>query len=109
LGGQVKSVREEWTKAATAAGLTGFQLRDLRHESACRFEEADVPISDVSKLLGHTNLSTTSRYLMNMQRRALRRAVDRLEKFANNLQSEQQKDAESLTESVSENPSKSLN
>jgi hypothetical protein len=39
LGGRVKSVRETWTKATTAAGLTDFQLRDLRHESACRFEK----------------------------------------------------------------------
>ena len=44
LGGRVKSVREAWTKATTAAGLTDFQLRDLRHESACRFEEAGVPV-----------------------------------------------------------------
>lgn len=109
LGRRMKSVREAWMKAAQAGGLVGFQLRDLRHESACRFEEAGVPVSDVSKLLGHTNLSTTSRYLMNMQRRALRRAVERLEKFAKNLQSDQQKDAESSTVSPSENPSKSLN
>jgi hypothetical protein len=39
LGRRVKSVRETWTKAASAANLTGFRLRDLRHESACRFEE----------------------------------------------------------------------
>jgi integrase len=109
LGRRVKSVREVWTKGATAANLTGFQLRDLRHGSACRFEEAGVPVSDVSKLLGHTSLSTTSRYLMNPQRRALGRAVDRLEKFANNLQSDQQKDEESSTDSVSKNTSKSLN
>jgi hypothetical protein len=36
----------------------------------------------VSKLLGHTSLTTTSRYLMNMQRAAMRRAVDRLERAA---------------------------
>jgi hypothetical protein len=31
-------------------------------------------------LLGHTSLTTTGRYLMNMQRAAMRRAVDRLER-----------------------------
>jgi hypothetical protein len=36
----------------------------------------------VSKLLGHTSLTTMSRYLMNMQRSAMRRAVDRLERAA---------------------------
>jgi integrase len=110
LGRRAKTAREAWNKAAGAVpGLSGFQLRDLRHESACRFEEAGVPISDVSKLLGHTNLTTTSRYLMNMQRRAMRRAVDRLDEFANNLQIDQSTDAESATESTAENPSKSLN
>jgi integrase len=44
--------------------------------------EAGTPVSDVSKLLGHTSLTTTSRYLMNMQRAAMRRAVDRLERAA---------------------------
>jgi integrase len=73
---------DDWNAAAKAAGLEGFQLRDLRHESASRFEEAGTPISDVSKLLGHTSLTTTSRYLMNMQRSAMRRAVDRLERAA---------------------------
>jgi integrase len=82
LGRRAGSVRESWKAAAAAAGLDGFQLRDLRHESACRFEEAGTPVSDVSKLLGHTSLTTTSRYLMNMQRAALRRAVDRLERAA---------------------------
>ena len=82
LGRRVKSVRDAWNTAAKAAGLEGFQLRDLRHESACRFEEAGTPVSDVSKLLGHTSLTTTSRYLMNMQRAAMRRAVDRLERAA---------------------------
>ena len=80
LGRRVKSVRDSWNTAAKVAGLEGFQLRDLRHESACRFEEAGTPVSDVSKLLGHTSLTTTSRYLMNMQRAAMRRAVDRLER-----------------------------
>jgi hypothetical protein len=46
---------------------------------------------------------------MNMQRRAMRRAVDRLEEFANNLQSGHRSDAETVLDSGSENTSKSLN
>jgi integrase len=76
------TIRDAWIAAASAAGLLGFQLRDFRHEAACRFEEAGTPVGDVSKLLGHTSLTTTSRYLMNTQRPALRRAVDRLERHA---------------------------
>jgi integrase len=33
VGEQVKSVRTAWKNATAAAGLTGLQLRDLRHEA----------------------------------------------------------------------------
>jgi integrase len=78
LGRQIKSVRTAWGNAAEAAGLKGFQLRDLRHEAGSRFEEAGVPISYVSKILGHTKLTTTSRYL-NIHRRGLHAAMEKLE------------------------------
>jgi hypothetical protein len=73
-----ESVHRAWTSAANAAGLSGGQLRDLRHEAGSRFEEAGVPISNVSKLLGHTNLITTSRYL-NIHRTAMHSAIAKLE------------------------------
>jgi hypothetical protein len=56
---------------------------------------ARTPVSDVSKLLGHTSLTTTSRYLMNMQRAAMRRAVDRLERATG--QSAKPGDVETMT------------
>ncbi|MBU24052.1 MAG: hypothetical protein CL476_13245 [Acidobacteria bacterium] len=55
---------------------------NLRHEAASRFEEAGVPISQVSRLLGHTNLTTTSRYL-NVHRRELHRAMEQFEAAQN--------------------------
>jgi integrase len=70
LGRKVKSVRTAWENACERAGLTGVQLRDLRHEAGSRFEEAGVALTVVSKILGHTNLTTTSRYL-NIHRRGL--------------------------------------
>jgi len=74
----VKSVRTAWDNAVEKAGLNGLQLRDLRHEAGSRFDEAGVPINYVSKMLGHANLTTTTRYL-NIQRRELHRAVEKLE------------------------------
>lgn len=56
----------------------GIRLRDLRHEAASRFEEAGVLTTDVSKFLGHRNLSTTTRYLNTTSRR-LRLALLRVE------------------------------
>jgi len=55
LGKRVTSIRTAWENAREAAGLKGFQLRDLRHEAASRFEEAGVLTTDVSKFLGHRN------------------------------------------------------
>ena len=78
VGRRVKSVREAWRTACSKAGISGFQLRDLRHEAGSRFEEAGIPITYVSKLLGHTNLTTTSRYL-NIHRRELHRMMQRFD------------------------------
>ena len=63
LGERVKPMREAWAEAIDKAGLRGLQMRDLRHEAGSRFMEAGMPISYVSNMLGHTNLTTTSRYL----------------------------------------------
>ena len=78
LGRRAKSVGTAWNNTCAAIGLEGFQLRDLRHEAASRFDEAGVPINYVSKMLGHTNLTTTSRYL-NINRRELHRVMHRYE------------------------------
>jgi integrase len=86
VGERVKSIRTAWENARDAAGLMGFQLRDLRHEAACRFEEAGVLTTDVSKFLGHRNLSTTTRYLNTTSRR-LRMALLRVEQFRANSES----------------------
>ena len=78
LGEQAKSVRTAWNNTCEAIGLEGFQLRDLRHEAGSRFDEAGIPINYVSRMLGHTNLTTTSRYL-NINRRELHRVMQRYE------------------------------
>jgi len=43
VGERVGSIREAWETAREAAGLSGLQLRDLRHEAGSRFDEAGVP------------------------------------------------------------------
>jgi integrase len=78
VGERVPTIRKAWDTARVAAGLPGLQLRDLRHEAGSRFDEAGVPTNYVSKLLGHTNLTTTSRYL-NIHRRGLQLAMQKLE------------------------------
>ncbi len=78
IGERVKSVRTAWENARINAGLGDVHLADLRHEAASRFDEAGVPVNFVSKILGHTNLTTTSRYL-NIHRRGLHLAMEKFE------------------------------
>lgn len=78
IGERAKSVRTAWVNACEAAGIEGLQLRDLRHEAASRFEEAGMPIIHISNMLGHSDLSTTSRYL-NLRRRGLHLAMQKYE------------------------------
>lgn len=78
VGERVTSVRTAWENACKRAGLQGFHLADLRHEAASCFEEAGIPISHVSRILGHASLSTTTRYL-NSSHRWLRLAVEKLD------------------------------
>ena len=78
IGRRVKSVQDAWRRAREKAGLGDLQLRDLRHEAGSRFAESGMPINYVSGMLGHTNLTTTSRY-PNINRRELHRAMQRFE------------------------------
>lgn len=73
------TIRERWTALVARVGLERLQMRDMRHEGANQYEETGTPISEVSQLLGHTNLATTSRYLRNKRRRMAQLAVSRLD------------------------------
>lgn len=73
------TIRDRWDELVARVGLEGLQMRDMRHEGANQYEESGTPVSDVSQLLGHTNLATTSRYLRNKRRRMSQLAVNRLD------------------------------
>jgi integrase len=93
VGEQIPSVRFEWEEAREKAGLQDLQLRDLRHEAGSRFDEAGVSTNYVSKILGHASLSTTTRYL-NIQRRGLHLAMEKLEESQKAAAEERRKKAE---------------
>jgi integrase len=85
------------TEGKKGVNLKGIHLADLRHEAGSRYADADVPLAHVSKMLGHTNLTTTTRYL-NVTDDALRRAVAKLEssdQFARSLQGAEKAKVES--------------
>jgi integrase len=56
-------IKTGFNNAKKAAGLEGVRLHDLRHTHASRLAEANVPISTISRLLGHTQIATTMRYI----------------------------------------------
>jgi integrase len=93
IGIRVRSVRAAWEEAREKTGLEDLQLRDLRHEAGSRFDEAGVSTNYVSKLLGHASLSTTTRYL-NIQRRGLHLAMEKLEESQKAAKDERLRKAE---------------
>jgi len=42
------TIRDRWDALVERVGLTGLQMRDMRHEGANQYEESGTPISDVS-------------------------------------------------------------
>jgi len=113
IGQRRKSAREAWERARIAAGIADFHLVDLRHEAASRWEEAGVGTHVVSKMLGHSNLKTTTIYI-NANERQLHNAARRIDEIreaaalARSLQDRDRNDDRS-TESIPQtDPAKSL-
>jgi integrase len=54
--------RKEWKRALAAAAIEDFRFHDLRHTAATRTLRAGGNLKTVSRMLGHKNIATTSRY-----------------------------------------------
>ena len=76
--GIASNVKRSFGSACKAAGIEGLRFHDLRHTFATRLIERGVPAEIVSKLLGHNNLNTTTRYV-NTNAQTARQAVEALE------------------------------
>ena len=56
-------LRNTWARAKAAAELpSGLRLHDLRHTFASVLINNNVPLYDIGRMLGHSQLSTTARY-----------------------------------------------
>ena len=55
-------VREVWGEIRKAAGVTGFRFHDFRHNLATKVLRETGNLKLVSRMLNHTNITTTSRY-----------------------------------------------
>lgn len=55
-------LKSAWREAIKKAKLPGLRIHDLRHSAASFMCAAGVPLYSVGTVLGHANVSTTSRY-----------------------------------------------
>ncbi len=72
------SVRVAWKRVCEAVGIHDLHSRDLRRGFASRLLETKADLHDAKTLLGHANITTTSRYLESTPIR-LTHVVERLE------------------------------
>lgn len=59
----VRSIESSWTTFRKRAGLEHIEFKTLRHHFASTLVLRGVALSTVMKLMGHTNIETTQRYL----------------------------------------------
>ena len=78
--GITDNVKRSFTTARIAAGLQGLRFHDLRHTAATRLVRAHIPLSEVGRMLGHTQPTTTYRYV-NANIETARRAAAALNVF----------------------------
>ena len=89
-GGRLIDVKKEFDSARIAAGISDFQLRDLRHSCATRLSDRGEELVTVAEILGHTDIRMTKRYSHGMQERK-REALEKLVSFGS-----RQRDAKNL-------------
>ena len=78
--GILDNVKRSFTTAREAAGLGDVRFHDLRHTHATRLVGAHIPLSEVGRVLGHTQANTTYRYV-NANVETAKRASAALDAF----------------------------
>jgi integrase len=81
FGISVKSnVWEVFKRICEDAGLEDVGLHTMRHTFATRLAQAGLPLNDLARLLGHSNVTTTFRYC-NQTAETINRAADLLNRM----------------------------
>lgn len=76
---RVRSVKKGFAAAAERAGLEGVTPHILRHTAASWMAEADVPMFDISRYLGHSDTRITERRYAKLSPSHLKRAARALD------------------------------
>lgn len=94
------NVRLAFDSARTDAGLTDVRFHDLRHTAATRLVQKGLSLAEVGRILGHSQPTTTYRYV-NPDAATLQRAAAALDTFhAEADERRRQKEEQPVTDSV---------
>ncbi len=75
-GQALEGLRGAWARAKKAAGLApDLRVHDLRHSFASALANAGTPLNEIGTVLGHTQLSTTTRYAHHSSQRLIATAT----------------------------------
>ena len=78
--GITTSSKKGFVRVREQAGLPDLRFHDLRHTHATRLVSAHIPLSEVGRVLGHTQANTTYRYV-NANVETAKRAAAALDEF----------------------------
>lgn len=78
--GITNNFKRSYNTARKIAGLLDVRFHDLRHTHATRLVAAHMPLPEVGRVLGHTQVNTTFRYV-NANIETARRAAALVDKF----------------------------
>lgn len=81
-GGRYADLKRPFAAACRKAKIQDFRFHDLRHTFASQLVMAGVPLTTVSRLLGHASLTMTLRY-SHLAPKHLQEAVDVLDRLQN--------------------------
>jgi integrase len=85
-GKPLTDVKTAWRTILKKAGIKDFRIHDLRHSYASFALKKGVDLYTVSKLLGHKNIATTTRYA-HLELESLKKATNKVaEVFGKNHQ-----------------------
>lgn len=74
-GRPLTGVRRTWTTAKKAAGLPAdLRMHDLRHSFASALANVGTPLNEIGAILGHRQLTTTTRYAHHAPQRLVETA-----------------------------------
>lgn len=76
-GGYLTDLQKPWRRIRKAAGLDGVRIHDLRHSFASDALEMGADLTMIGRMLGHSDIKTTSRYA-HLKRENVRISTDKV-------------------------------